>query len=212
MRIYSAPAIAVVLCFSGVANAQDAAVTQAANVAVPAPVVGVAKAAAPTHALASGTEIFVKLNQELSSKRAREGEMFGLSVSHDVMLGQFVVIPKGTPAVGEVTWRTGRAVFGKSGKMDIELRYVDLNGRRIPINGKFRQEGEGSTIAAVGAVVLAAPLLFITGKSARIPEGRELKGFTSEAIPVNLPEGATIGAAAVQASTPAAAAAPTPQN
>ncbi|HEX8302018.1 hypothetical protein [Sphingomonas sp.] len=191
MRIYLATVIAVTFCCPGVADAQEV------------PVVALARPAAPEHALASGTEVFVKLNQELSSKRVKEGEMFGLTVSNDVMLGQYVVIPKGSLAMGEVTWRTGRAVFGKSGKMEIELRYVDLNGRRIPINGKFRQEGEGSTVAAVGAVVLAAPLLFITGKSARIPEGRELKGYTSEAIPVALPAGATIEAAPVQASAPA---------
>jgi hypothetical protein len=211
MRIYLASAMAIAWICPNIALAQEVVVTPAASAI---PVVGIAPTSAPTHALASGTEIFVKLNQELSSKHVEEGEMFGLTVSHDVMLGQYVVIPKGTPAVGEITWKTGRAVFGKSGKMNVELRYVDLNGRRLPISGKFRQEGEGSTIAAVGAVVLAAPLLFITGKSARIPEGRELKGYTSEAIAVTLPEGAVIGAASVAASAPAtpAAAATSPQN
>ncbi|MDQ0249218.1 hypothetical protein J2W22_001265 [Sphingomonas kyeonggiensis] len=115
--------------------------------------------------------------------------MFDLTVSHDVMLSGFVVIPKGTLARGEVTWRTGRAVFGKSGKMDIELRFIDLNGRRIPLTGKYRQEGEGNTLAAVGAIVLTAPLLVVTGKSARIPAGREFKAHTAEALPVALPEG-----------------------
>lgn len=80
--------------------------------------------------------------------------------------------------------RTGRAVFGKSGKMEIELRSIDLNGQRIPVTGKYRQEGEGDTLAAVGAVVLAAPLMFVTGKSAVIQRGRELSAYTMGATTV----------------------------
>ena len=89
------------------------------------------------------------------------------------------------PATGEVTMRTGKAVFGKSGKMEVELRNIDLDGRRIPVSGKYRQEGEGNTLAAVGAVFLAAGLMFVTGKSAVIPRGRELVAYTvsSEAFP-----------------------------
>ena len=52
--------------------------------------------------------------------------------------------------------------------MEVELRHVDLDGRRIPINGKFRQEGEGNTLAVVGAILLSALLLLVTGKSAVI--------------------------------------------
>ena len=52
------------------------------------------------------------MNDELSSKRAEEGDSFSLSVVHDVVLGDHVVIPKGSRAVGEVTWKTGKGAFG----------------------------------------------------------------------------------------------------
>ena len=208
MRIdLAAVAAAAFICpAAALAQAEPAAAPVVVTVEQSAPVAAVVRAVQPAHALAANTEIFMTLNQELSSKRNKEGEMFGLTISHDVMLGQFVVIPKGTPAFGEVTWKTGRAIFGKSGKMDVELRYIDLNGRRIPITGKYRQEGEGTTLAAVGAVVLAAPLMVITGKSARIPEGREFKAFTRDALPVTLPEGAVVDMEPVAASAPAATA------
>jgi hypothetical protein len=77
-------------------------------------------------------------------------------------------------------------MFGKSGKLEVELRQVDLNGQRIPLNGKYRQEGEGNTTAAVGAVFLAAGLMFVTGKSAVIPRGRELSGYTSQTTMIEL--------------------------
>lgn len=134
----------------------------------------------PQMTLPANSEIVLRMSDDLTSKGGRfaAGHMFRLTVAYDVLVKQKVVIPSGTPAVGEVTMITGKGVFGKSGKIDIELRHVDLNGRRIPVIGKFRQEGEGNTIAAVGAIFLSAPLLFVTGKSAVIPRGRELIAYT----------------------------------
>ena len=89
--------------------------------------------------------------------------------------------------------------------MEIQVRSIELNGRRIPVTGKYRQEGEGNTVATVASVALLWPAApFVTGKSARIPAGRELKAFTESATPVTLP-----ATAAVSASTPVVAVAAT---
>jgi hypothetical protein len=74
------------------------------------------------------------MNDELSSKTAKEGDTFRLSLAEDIHFGNFIVIPRGTPASGEVTWRTGKGAFGKSAKMEIEMRHLHLYGRRIPIS------------------------------------------------------------------------------
>ena len=139
--------------------------------------------------LPANTEVVLSMNDDLTTKGGdiEEGTMFYLTVVSDVKAGDFVVIPKGARGAGEVTWKTGKAVFGKSGKMEVELRWVEVGGQRIPVEGKYRQEGEGNTIAAVGAVLLAAPLLFITGKSARIPRGRELSSRTTLDVPIAIP-------------------------
>lgn len=143
---------------------------------------------AKTITLPANSEVLLRMSEELTTKggRAKEGQMFRLTVVHDVKVNGVTVIPMGTPATGEVTWKTGRAVFGKSGKMEIALRYVDLNGERIELAGEYRQEGDGDTLAAVGAVVLAAPLLVITGKSAVIPRGKEIMGHTVSAYTTNV--------------------------
>lgn len=137
-------------------------------------------------AIPTNTEIVLRTTDELTSKgkQNKVGEMFRLTVAYDVKVAGVTVIPSGTPAVGEITFKTGKGVFGKSGKLEVELRHVDLNGQRIPLTGKYRQEGEGNTTAAIGAVVLAAGLMFVTGKSAIIPRGRELAGFTSQVVTV----------------------------
>lgn len=166
--------------------------------------------------LPANTEVILAMNEDLTTKGGKidEGTMFYLTVVSDVKVGDYIVIPKGARGAGEVTWKTGKAVFGKSGKMEVELRWVEVGGQRIQIEGKYRQEGEGNTLAAVGAVLLTAPLLIVTGKSARIPRGRELSARTKYDVPVALP--ATVPTAAVQAipaaqpttSAPASQAAP----
>lgn len=138
--------------------------------------------------LPANTEVFLSLNQPLNTKRTKEGETFYLTVTHDVMLDGYVVIPRGSRAVGEVTWVTGKGMFGKSGKMEVDIRYVDAAGARIPVVGTFRQEGSGNTVATVGAVVVVPVAgFFVTGKSGEIPKGRELTVFTRDALPVRLP-------------------------
>lgn len=168
----------------------------------PIPVQAVQAAPQPEHFLPAGTEIPLTMSQTVTTKGDSwdEGDQFYLTVSSNVMLGNYVVIPQGTRAVGRITWLTSRGAFGKSGKMDIELEYLELNGRRINIDGTYRQEGNGATLATVGGVIAAGVFAgFITGRSGEIPQGRELMSTLEANLPVALPAGARIEAAPVQA-------------
>jgi hypothetical protein len=187
----SGAALAAILCASAAA-AQDAVPSPANDPIVATPVPAASVPAAPTTMLPANSEITLSLNEELTSRRHRQGQTFDLSVAGKVMLGNYVVIPAGTRAVGEVTWVTGRGMFGKSGKMNIAIRYIDLNGRHIPVEGTFRQEGEGNTVATLaGVAVVPIAGLFITGHSAVIPQGRQLVVRLRDDLPVILPDVAT---------------------
>lgn len=162
--------------------------------AVAAPVQAQAVQAATAPFLPANTEVLLRMNQELTTKGRTwsEGDTFNLSVVHDVMLKGYVVVPKGSRAVGRIAWLTSKGAFGKSGKMNIEIEYVEVGGRRIPLNGTYRQEGEGNTVATVGGVIAAGIFAgFITGKSATIPQGRELMATTEENVALSLPENTT---------------------
>lgn len=158
--------------------------------------------------LPANTEISLRLNQDITTKGNTwsEGDTFNLTVSTDVMLGDYVIIPEGSLGVGRITWLTSKGAFGKSGKMDIELEYVEVAGRRIRIDGTYRQEGEGNTVATVGGVVVASVFAgFITGKSAHMPQGRELTATTESDIELGIPASAirrALPALPVQQSTP----------
>jgi hypothetical protein len=166
-----------------------------------------AVAPAAAGVLPSNTDVLLRMDSELNSKSAKVGDRFNMSVVNDVLSNGLVVIPAGTRGVGEVTYHTGKGAFGKSGKMEIELKHLELAGRRIPITGKYRQEGEGGTTATVVTAVLVGVFsAFVTGKSAIVPQGRELLAQTDEAIsydPALAPR-----AAVIPASAPAAAPAP----
>ncbi|MGV2495055.1 hypothetical protein [Pelagerythrobacter aerophilus] len=168
----------------------------------PLPIQAVRAAPQPATVLPAGTEIALKMTQEVTTKGNgwEEGDQFNLTVAAPVMLGDFVVIPEGTKAIGRITWLTSRGAFGKSGKMDVELEYLELAGRRINVDGTYRQEGNGATLATVGGVIAAGIFAgFITGRSGVIPQGRELMATLESDLPVALPAGATLAPVPVQA-------------
>lgn len=176
----------ILMLISAIATGAQAQTQTTVGIAPPTP----GSASAPSEiTLPANTEVILRMTDDLTTKggKIQVGHVFRLTVAFDVRAQGVVVIPAGTPATGEVTMRTGKAVFGKSGKMDVELRQIDLYGRRIPVTGKYRQEGEGNTLAAVGAVFLAAGLMFVTGKSAVIPRGRELVAYTITPEPFPVP-------------------------
>jgi hypothetical protein len=144
--------------------------------------------------LPANTEVVLALNGELSSKTHRAGDKFSLTVAKDVTVDNQVVIPRGTRAIGQVTWRTGTGGFGKSGKMEMAFRYLEMNNLKVPVEGTHRQDGEGKTAATVGAVLAAGVVggLIVKGKSARLPEGYEFTVNTVDAIPVTLGGGAAM--------------------
>jgi hypothetical protein len=137
--------------------------------------------------LPSNTDVWVSLDSELSSKHARMGDPIAMKVSRDVMIGQYVVIPRGSVAKGHVSYRTGKGAFGKSAKMEFDIDAVLLNGRSVPVSGHYRIEGQGNTgatVAAVATVWIASP--FITGHSAVATQGSEWKAATKEPISITI--------------------------
>ena len=193
---------------STTAAAQDAPVLTAQPLAVEAP-------ATDTLTLAANTPVTLRMNDELTTRRNREGDTFYMSVANNVVQDGFIIIPAGARAVGTITWLTKKGAFGKSGKMDISIHSIEVRNTRIPVVGTFRQEGEGNTVATVGAVIAVGVFgAFVTGRSGVIPAGRELEVHTRDLLTVALPANArrapvlTATAAPVVQATVAAAAAP----
>ena len=177
---YCVVAIALV---SSQLSAQTVPPVVVPETAPPTPVEPVAPAVPQDVVLNSGIPITLAVAEEVNSSTHRAGDTFRLTVSSDVTVDKMVVIPKGTPALGEITWRTGKGAFGKSGKIEFSLRHIDLKGKSIPVTGNYRQDGEGNTVATgVGIIAVGVFAGFITGKRARLPIGRELMAQLAQPV------------------------------
>lgn len=189
----------------------EAAPSKAGEALAPVKVAAVDARPTGNAVLPSNSEITLVVNDEITTKgnRWHSGDTFDLTVSRPVRLGRYVVIPKGARAVGRITWMTDKGAFGKSGKMEVDIEYVEIGDQRLPLAGHFRQEGEGNTVATVGAVVAVGVFsALVTGRSGVIPAGRELVARTKADLPVVLPDVEEMPAA--QSVRPVAAQSPQP--
>jgi hypothetical protein len=141
-----------------------------------------------------GTPISLKLMEEVTTKekRARVGQRINLQVSEAVELAGHVVIPVGTPAVGEVTEARYKGMWGKSGHLSAQVLYLRLGSRQIRISGVFDEKGTTGTAGVVASIAFV-PLagFFVTGTSADLPVGMPVKAFIDEDLPVSFAQPVT---------------------
>jgi hypothetical protein len=134
-------------------------------------------AAAPQVVLPMDTMIQVTPVNEITSIKMKEGDTYMMQVAADVAQNGVVVIPRGAPVKGTITWRTGKGIGGKSAKFDMTFNTVTVQGHQYALKGKHRQEGKGNTVAAL------LGSMFVSGRSAIITSGQVVTAFTAEAIP-----------------------------
>jgi hypothetical protein len=161
-----------------------------------------------------GTEVPVRTRTELSTqdKALRVGQRFEIETSEPVSLNGQLVIPVGTPGVGEITSVKNKGMWGKSGHFDVRLLYLRVGDRQIRISGTTDDKGKAGGVAAVAvsAIVFLPAGFFMTGTSARLPAGTIIKGFLDEDVPVMFAGGSAPVQAPLVASGPVAVAAAAP--
>jgi hypothetical protein len=178
---------------AGYAQAQQA-LTGAPQSAVQFAPVAASPIAAPAMTsaiLRVGTEVPLRLTQELTTKgkQLRVGDRFHLETSEPVLIQGVNVIPVGSPAVGEITDVRNKGMWGKSGHLSARILYVTVNGRQIRLSGAFDDKGVAGGVGAVAvsAIVFLPAGFFMTGTSARIPAGSVIKSFVDEDVPLSMP-------------------------
>jgi len=160
-----------------------------------------------------GTKIRVRLEQNLSSATAEEGQPVQLSVADDVRIGDTVVIKQGAAAVGTVTLAVKKRRMGRTGKLDFSVdRVVAEDGSSIPLRYSPQKRDGGSHSLATGIITAgvgvafwpAAPfVLLIQGQDATLHRGMEMDVFTDQTFAMKNP--AATPATTQPASAPAVA-------
>ena len=158
---------------------------------------------AASNVLRTGTPVALRLIEAISTKEkmARVNDRVRMEVAEAVQVNGVVIIPAGSPAVGELVDVRNKGMWGKSGRIVGRVLTVNANGRTIRLSGTFDSKGGSGTAGAVGvsAVVFAPAGFFMTGKSAEMTAGSIVRGFVDEDVPF---------ATAMPVSAPAEAAAP----
>jgi hypothetical protein len=135
-----------------------------------------------------GTRVPMKTVHPLSSKRAHQGQRFDLEVTEDVRVEGFLVIPKGSRGVGEVSRAIPKGMMGKAGRLAVRVLFVEVGGQRIRLDGQAADRGK----SGLAPVVVGMPLIgiasgFFTGKSAVIPAGSAIDGYVYADLPLVRP-------------------------
>tara|TARA_R100000501_G_scaffold14778_1_gene26815 strand:- start:8846 stop:9505 length:660 start_codon:yes stop_codon:yes gene_type:complete len=174
------------LCATAFACAANAEEVQLPTVAAPVPAAMAVAPAGPA-VLRVGTQVPLKVAEGITTKgkKLKVGQRFRLETAEAVVLGGETVIPAGSPAMAEITEVRNKGMWGKSGRINARILYVQVNGRQIRLSGQMDDKGTTGTAGVVGAVALIPVAgFFVTGTSAEIPLGAPVMGFVDEDVPL----------------------------
>lgn len=138
--------------------------------------------------LLEDTPVRIKLTRNISSKDAKVGDKVDFIVVEDVTVKDVVVIRQGAMAIATVTKAKPKARLGRSGKLDINIDYVQLiTGEKVPLRAVKGGSGGTRTTAMTTGIVAAgilffpaAPLfLFMKGKNIELAQGTEVTAYVS---------------------------------
>jgi hypothetical protein len=138
---------------------------------------------APASAIRAGAAVQIELVDALSSAANRRGESFAIRLAEPVSVNGAVVAPAGGVGRGEIIDASPSDSGGKPGVLVLAVRYLELNGARIPLRGLTRAiSGESRVDAAHTASVFVSPLFaLMEGKDIAIPAGTRFEAFVADA-------------------------------
>lgn len=177
--------------------AEPAPVAEPAPAAVPAP------AAAPAF-VPKNTLINVEVTDLVTTRTAVIDDTFNLKLVDPVMLNGAVVIPAGTIGKGVVIDAGKPGIGGKPGKLVVSARYLDLNGRQIPIRALkldlTARSNSGQAVAVTMAIGMAG--LLVTGGHMEIQSGmRGTAKLVNDFVPGDAPPAVSPAAPSEPAAT-----------
>jgi hypothetical protein len=138
--------------------------------------------AAQTHACClapARTVVEVELAGPVSTRTQKTGDTFALRLATPLVVDDRILLRAGTPGVGEVVEAARPGLGGKAAKLVLTARYLQADGRRVPLTGlQLARAGRSNSMqaSAVGLTgIVFAPLGFIglavRGGNVDLPEG-----------------------------------------
>jgi hypothetical protein len=144
------------------------------------------------------TPLYVRIDQEISSKKHKNGDRFPILIAEDVRIGEVVVIPAGSAGEGEVIHAARSNMGGKPGELIVTARFVRVGDLEIRLRSlSLGVKGRDRADESLATSIVTGPFgLFIVGGAMIIPQGTVAGAKT--AVEVRLPAVAPTSAPAEQ--------------
>lgn len=123
--------------------------------------------------LANGTPLKIEIGEPISSQRRKRGETFAVRLAEPLLFDGREMLPVGTPGIGEIIHAAPSGGGGKPGELLLAARYLEVDGRQIPLRGfRIGATGTDRSNGAMAASVAIGPFAhFIHGREIEIPAG-----------------------------------------
>lgn len=120
--------------------------------------------------LTEGTEITLRMAQDISSRTARPGEPIELVLATDLKVGDAVVAKEGARALGEVVKAKRPDFWGEAGVVSIRVHFLRVGDQKVEIRGALGSAGTRYVV--------------IRGSQAIIKAGTVAKAFVAADVEV----------------------------
>jgi hypothetical protein len=144
--------------------------------------------------LAEDTPIKLRINRTISSGTEKVNDKVDFTVVEEIKVNDVVVIPQGALAIATVTEAKPKGRLGRSGKLNVNIDYVQLaSGEKVALRAVKGGKGGSRTGVMTGALVAtgilffpAAPFfLFMKGKNIIVPKGTEVTAYVAADTPLD---------------------------
>jgi hypothetical protein len=150
--------------------------------------------------VAANSVVEIELDEPLSSAVNYKGNTFAIRLAEPIVAAEGVLVPAGTPGVGEVISAGTAGMAGQAGKLVLAVRYIEFKGQRIPLHGLgLSRNGDDKSelrndLMLAGAVSAGIGIIGagLSGEDAVIQKGvqAEARLVSDLSLPVLAPPGA----------------------
>ena len=138
----------------------------------------------PNIILQEGTNVKCVLMQDLNGKNLTKGQKIDFELNDNIIINDYVAVPKGTKISGTVTEADQSHSLGKKGKLTFDIDYMYLaSGKVIKLKGETVKKLNGSGVAVVASAVLLSPFaLLFSGKNAKYKKGEVFDAYIDKEV------------------------------
>jgi hypothetical protein len=116
--------------------------------------------------LREGTEVSLKLAQDVNSRAAKPNEPIELALAENLKVGDIIVAKAGSRALGTVVHAKKPDFWGEAGEVNIRITFLKVGATKVPLRGAAGEVG--------------TRYIVIRGSQAILRTGTLLKAYVAE--------------------------------